>query len=859
VGASEETVSETRPFHRRHWPLLLLAALLVVAAIGGATLGYFMRLDLPDVRALEDYNPPVMSRVLAADGTEVATFAEQRRILIEYGDIPQSFIDALTSIEDSNFYEHTGIDLRGIARAAWSDLRRLRLAQGASTLTQQLARNLFLTPKKTIRRKVQEALLALEIERQYTKEEILRYYCNQIYMGHGRYGLEAAARNYFGKPARDLTLVESATIAGLIQRPEALSPFKNPERSLDRRNHVLSRMVAEGLLDEERATAAAALPIEVAGGRHSENPAPYFVEEVRRWIQQRYGSSSLYQDGFEAQTTLDLELQRYANEAIDAGLRELDRRQGWRGVTRRVPEEADLATWEPESWRHGLVPGGVHDGVVVAVDDDRATVRLGAYAGRLDRKAVAWTKTSSLDALLDPGDVIRVRLVELLDEQTARITLEQEPEAEAALVALDHSTGAVRALVGGFDFERSEFDRAIQARRQTGSAFKPFVFATAFAEGWTLADTVLDEPTVFLDARNPEPYQPENYSNKYYATLTLRRALEKSANIATVKLLDAIGYEAVIDTARRMGIRSQLQPFPSLALGSFEVTLLELTAAYGTFANQGVLVEPHMLSEIRNRQGAPLERIEPAVRDAVTPQTAYLMNSVLSGVITDGTGRAAAALKLPLAGKTGTTDNNTDAWFIGYSPRLTVGVWVGFDEPRSLGSRETGALAALPIWRRFMEAAARGDAELEFPRPPGLRIVSVDRNTGLKANLRAHCDPVISEVFIEGTEPTEYCSVREHDRLRLPYPFQRYALSEQGELVVPAPALQSLLDHETDVYLVDGDQRLEAYLPDGVVSMPLETVSGEPDRPIPQRVLDRYDTSQWSGHDGRMASIVWLR
>jgi penicillin-binding protein 1A len=850
---------DTPPLYRRHWALFLLGGVLLLAALSGAALGYFLRLDLPDVRALEDYIPPVMSRVLAADGTEVATFAEQRRILIEYHDIPPQFLLALVAIEDSNFYRHTGIDFKGILRAAWSDLRRLRLAQGASTLTQQLARNLFLHPEKTIRRKVQEALLALEIERQYTKEEILRYYCNQIYMGHGRYGLEAASRYYYGKPARELSLVESATLAGLIQRPEALSPLKNPERSLERRNLVLRRMVEEDLLSEDESAEAQAMPLMSTKLRRVENTAPYFVEEVRRWLQESYGSSGLYQDGFEAQTTLAPGLQRIANRAVDAGLRELDRRQGWRGVQQRVPDGADPGDWEPESWREGLEVGLVHDGVVVSVGRESARVRLGPYVGRLDQEAIEWTGSSRPDKLLKAGDLVRVRLISTGNEGEASVELEQEPEVEAALVALDPSTGAIKALVGGFDFDRSEFDRAMQARRQTGSAFKPFVYAAALANGWSLADTILDEPTVFIDPRNPDPYQPENYTNKYYATVTLRTALEKSANIATVKLLDRIGYDAVIETARRLGIRSELQPFPSLALGVFGVTLLELTAAYGCFANQGVLVEPHLLKEVRNRQGALVERIEPSVRDAVSPQTAYLMNRVLSGVITDGTGRAAAGLKLPLAGKTGTTDNNTDAWFIGYSPTLTVGVWVGFDEPRSLGSRETGALAALPIWRAFMEEALRDEPPVEFPEPPGISIVSVDRHTGLKANLRANCAPVISEVFLAGTEPTAYCSSHHHDLRQLPYPFQRFQLNEQGELVVSDDELRELLHREIDVYLIDENRRLEAHASDGIVSMPIRVVPGEPPEPLPTGVRERYDSSEWLGRDGRLARIIWLR
>jgi penicillin-binding protein 1A len=615
-------------------------------------------------------------------------------------------------------------------------------------------------------------------------------------MGHGRYGLEAAARFYFTKPARELTLVESATIAGLIQRPEALSPVKNPERSLQRRNHVLRRLAHEGYISALAAAEAQQQPLEVASDRVIENPAPYFVEEVRRWLQERYGSSNLYKDGFEARTTLDLRLQRSANEAVDYGLRELDKRQGWRGVTTRVPEGEDPQIWEPAGWAHGVAVGAVHDAVVVEVAADSVGVRLGDERAKLGPKALAWTRVKRATDLFEPGDVIRVRLRDRDAQGRLELSLEQEPLAEAALVALDPSSGAIKALIGGFDFERSEFDRAMQARRQTGSAFKPFVYAAALSNGWTLADTILDEPTIFLDPRNPEPYQPENYTNKYYETLTLRKALEKSANIATVKLLNHIGYDAVIETTRRLGISSELRPYPSLALGSFEISLLELTAAYGTFANQGVLVEPHLLEEVRNRSGALIETIEPGVRDSVTPQTAFLMNRVLSGVITDGTGRAASSLGLNLAGKTGTTDDFTDAWFVGYAPELAVGVWVGFDEPRSLGKRETGAKAALPIWRAFMERAFADRETDDFQVPTDMVIVSIDRETGLKANLRADCTTTISEVFVRGSEPTEYCSKWHHAKLELPYPFQRFELNEQGQLMIPREELAQLLEQE---------------------------------------------------------------
>jgi len=845
----------------RRGPLRWVVALGLIAtgaAIAGLLVGRFLRFDLPDVRGLEDYNPPVMTRILAIDGSTAATFAEQQRILVELHDIPQTFLDALVAVEDAGFYRHPGIDLKGIVRAIWSDVRHLRLEQGASTITQQLARNLFLHRAKTWRRKIQEAVLALEIERQYAKAEILRFYCNHIYMGHGRYGLESAARFYYGKPAREITLPESAMLAGLIQRPESLSPLRNPDRATERRGHVLRRMVDAGYLTEAQAAEAARAPLGLAAPRASAGGAPYFVEEVRRWLQAQYGSSQLYREGLEVETTLDPRLQDAANRAVDEGLRELDRRQGWRGVSERVPDGADPRVWEAPGWDAGLHAGDVADAVVVDERGDRVSVRVGAHECELGPDEIAWTGARSAARLLDPGDIVQVRLVDLEAGGRARLALEQRPAVQVALVALEPASGAVRALVGGFDFATSEYDRAIQARRQTGSAFKPFVFAAALASGRTLADTLLDEPTVFLDRSNPVPYQPENYTNRYYGRVTLRSALEKSANIATVRLLTEIGYAPVLDLARALGITSSLEPYPSLALGAFGISLLELTAAYGTFANQGVLVEPHLVSEVRNRDGVLVTTITPAVRDAMRPEVAHLMNQVLAGVIADGTGRAAAALELDLAGKTGTTDEYTDAWFIGYSAELAVGVWVGFDEHRSLGPRETGAVAALPIWTRFMERAYADRDTPEFPVPGGITRVSVDPHTGLKANREAGCAAVLSESFLVGTEPMRYCTPQHHAREGFPAPFLRYAIDDNGAIAVPSNELERLLAEETDVYLVDNGTSLEAHTPGGVFRLPVAVLPPveEPDRA--DWIRQRFDPDTWRGQDGRRARIIVL-
>lgn len=846
------------PFWRRRiWPLLLIGAAVIPAVAAGAMLGSGLWFDLPDVKRLEDYTPPLSTRVLARDGSALASFAEQRRILLEYRGIPKVFEQALIAVEDANFYRHSGIDARGILRALWRDVTTLSLEQGASTLTQQLARNLFpgvVNPsEKTLRRKIQEAMLAIEIERNYSKQEILQLYCNQVYMGHGRYGLEAASRFFFGRTARELTLPQAALLAGVIQRPEALSPIRNPERARKRRNHVLDRMVEEGFLREAAARDAQRAPLGLDLARENAALAPYFVEEVRRYLQARYGGEAVYQSGLEVRSTLDPSLQETANRAVDHGLRLLDKRQGWRGAPSRVPAGESPDTFRPPSWKDGVRPGEITDAVVVEVSQARARARVGDRVVTLGPEEISWTGRRYAAAILKRGDVVKVLPEAEPDGGWRRALLEQEPRAEAALVALDPATGAVRALVGGHDFARSEFDRAIQARRQCGSAFKPFVYAAALSQGLTLADTILDEPTVFLDPTAPEPYQPENYGETYGGTLTLRRALEKSANIATVKLLDRVGFEPVIALARRLGISTDLRPYPSLALGAFEVSLLEITSAYGAFANQGVRAEPHLLDEVLSNDGHALERTRPGMQDAVSPQIAYLMTRAMEGVVTDGTGAAARELGRPLAGKTGTSDDFTDAWFVGYAPDLVVGVWVGFDEKRSLGRRETGAQAALPIWMMFMEKAYRGRPPEDFPVPSGISVVSIDGHTGLKASEEAGCEPVLSEAFLEGTEPTRFCSRAEHARLSLPYPFQRFSLDENGALVVPESEIGDLLASEKSVRLAARGTSLEADTETGRVSLPLRLVAGPAEAEEALPLPADMSPDSFRGKDGRRA------
>lgn len=615
----------------------------IVAALFGGLAGYFTREDLPDLARLEDYSPAQMTRVIASDGTSLASFATERRIVIGEPQIPETFRMALIASEDSRFADHPGIDLRGAVRAAVAILRDRRVSQGASTLTMQVAGNLYLDRSdRGLKRKLQEVFLALEIERMFSKQEILTIYTNQVHFGHGIYGLEAAARYYFDKRARDLTTGESAMLVGLLPRPAGYSPYRDPETAKKRRSLVLGRMVDEGFLSPAERERIEREPLGVVDDRR-DTEAPYLEEGVRRWLQGRFGDRALYRGGLTVETTLDPDLQHAANRAVANGIDAYEKRRGKR--------------------------------------------------------------------------------------------------PQAALVALDPRSGEVRALVGGSDFTKSEFDRATQAKRQPGSLFKPFVLAAALEEGRTLADRIVDEPTQFVDPVTGDVYEPQNFGLEHYGDITLRRMVEKSINVPAVKLLESIGAERVIETSRRLGIESRLLPYPSLALGAFELTLLEITSAYGAFANGGLLVEPHTVRSVRDATGQEVYRAEPDIRESLSPQIAYLMNRALAGVVNEGTARKASHLgPSSLAGKTGTTDDYTDAWFAGYTPDLVVGVWVGFDDPSPLGEGETGARAALPIWVEFMEAFLDGHERLVFERPDGI----VTRWVGDRR-----------EWFLEGTEPAE--------------------------------------------------------------------------------------------------------
>jgi penicillin-binding protein 1A len=738
---------------------IVVTTLLAFGILVGSLAGVFLAFesDLPQVTSLEEFQPNIITQVFAADGSVLGEFAIEKRIVVAFRDIPPVLRNAIVAVEDADFWKHIGINFWRIPGAALANWRSGRRGQGFSTLTMQLTRLLFLTPEKTYERKIKEGILAFQIEKNFTKEEILTLYCNQIYFGHGNYGVEAASRFFFSKPVRDLTLTEAALLAGIAQSPSRLSPIENPDRALARRNHVLDRMAEEKYVSREEAEAAKAQPLGLRLRREPPSIAPHFLEEVRKYLEREYGSQRIYQGGLRVYTTVDPALQRAAVRALRDGLRVLDRRA--RGF---VPPEPvlmkDGLLPDPlhlDEWDWPFAAGDVVRGVVVASDRATAVVQVGAYRARLSPADVAWTRRTNVAEVLPRGAVVPFRIVSLSEEggrREAKVALEQEPKVEGALLCVDVKTGAVRAMVGGYDFERSKFNRATQAMRQVGSAFKPVVYSAALETlGWTPASIIVDAPLSFPNPWNKTVWTPQNYDGAYMGPITLRHAIEHSRNIPAVKTLQAVGVEKGIEYARKLGLTGELPPYLPIALGAGEATLQEMVSAYATFANQGLRMRPFLVERITDRDGNVVEEVAPRATDALRADTAFLMTSLLRGVVERGTAAKARKLGRPIAGKTGTTNDFTDAWFIGFEPALAAGVWVGFDEKKdSLGRGETGAEAALPIWMEFWSAAMSNRPVEEYPIPGNVVFVPVDD----LGHAGAPGTPgVRMETFVAGTEP----------------------------------------------------------------------------------------------------------
>ncbi|HET8922926.1 MAG TPA: PBP1A family penicillin-binding protein [Candidatus Acidoferrum sp.] len=703
----------------RGWKLIdrvALAFLLLCSIALGAACGllFVYASDLPEIRALETYRPTVVTEIYADDGQLVGSFALQRRILMTYEQCPRVLYNAVTAIEDQHFEEHWGIDFPRMFTAGLRHLTKGRKAGGASTITMQLAGNLFLDRSDiTFRRKAQETLLALQIERRYTKPQIFTMYANQVYLAHGNYGFAAAAQFYFGKPVTDLKLQEAALLAGMVNGPK-FSPLSNPEAALSRRNLVLYRMGEEGKITPSEEATARKSPL----GLHIQYPrndlAPYFFEDIRKYLESTYGTEAVHERGLRVYTTLNINLQRVANQSLRDGLHSYERRHGWKGNLPNVLRDnlGKLETYEDDDWRHAIERGSYVTGLVLSVNDKDAVIKIGSYRGILSPNDMAWTGRKKPSELLKVGDLAQFSIQELRDN-TVRIQLEQQTGPQGALLAIDNATGEIKAMVGGYSFEDSKFNRATQAVRQVGSSFKVYVYADALEKGATPFDTIVDTP--FTTISGGQPYSPRNYDEKFEGTITLRRALAGSRNVPAVKLAERIGINTVVDMAKRFGITTALPPYLPLALGAADMKLIEHVSAFTVFPNDGIRIDPHMIRRVTSYDGALLEEAHPEVHDVVPPDVARTMTAMLEEVIQFGTGMQARALARPAAGKTGTTQDYTDAWFVGYTPQITAGVWVGFDDKQiSLGKRETGARAALPIWLEFMQGAVAGTPVTDF-------------------------------------------------------------------------------------------------------------------------------------------------
>ncbi len=865
--------------------LTTVVALCLAAGAGGWAFHYQFLRDLPDLRRIADYNPPVTSIVLDRNRRPIGEFFHEKRRLVQIDEIPRHVQLAFAAAEDKSFFEHGGLDYTSILRAALANLRAGgSIKQGASTITQQMVKSLLLSPERTFRRKIREMILARRIERHFTKDEILYLYVNQIYFGHGAWGIGQAARSYFGKQVRDLTLSESALLAGLPQRPSEYSPYRDPAGAEKRRRYVLERMLADDFIDRPAYEEAMASPPVIQGAVEDEGlaPAAHFAELVRRYLFDRLGGDSVLRNGLVIETTLDIDLQRSAVASLRRGLEAHDKRRGFRGPVRQVAQseiyleidrlaEANAKWLEPvdeepatpvdapidtpidgapemeiaetaEDAPVGAAPEGeVEDeaedeaiiqvptlpfdepllGIVTEVDGAAQSARVSfapGVEGTVRLEDVSWARevhpkrrprpVKEIDRILRAGDVARfVRLEDLpveepepgtepMDENEEnalplpRLGLFQLPIVEGALLSLDTATGDVLALVGGYDYTHSEFNRATQALRQPGSAFKPFIYGAALEKGYTPVSEVVDRPVVYTDPISGFVWAPRNYGRHFYGPIPLRNALKKSVNNATVHLFRDVGVDFVIDYARRFGIRSPLSRDLSLALGSSSVTLLELTTAYAVFPNRGRRVVPRFITRVTEHSGQVLledvplgEPPPPVLRplsgagqdmpaypdaeimpsdEVISEAAAYLMCDLLKAVVQEGTGRGLRSLRRPLAGKTGTTNEQGDAWFMGFSPEITTGVWVGHDDNQVLGFGETGAGAALPIWRGFMRVALASVPVRDFDVPRHQIVFErIDRNTGLIAD--AGSADAYFQPFIEGTAPSRSVSERDSD------------------------------------------------------------------------------------------------
>ena len=704
----------TRRKARRAIFYFLLLASSVFGSLVGLTLVYST--DLPQMEDLERYHPSTTTELLDIKGRPFGSFALERRVVVGYNEFPRSLRDAILSIEDKSFERNVGVNPFRAIGAAYIDMRSHGRRQGASTLTMQLARNLFLSAEQTWRRKLQEVLLSIQIERHFTKEQIFAMYANQIYLGHGTYGFEAGSQFYFSKHARDLTLSEAALLAALPKGPVLYSPLRHPERALRRRNLVLSEMLKDGRISQADYRAASATPIVL----HIEPPAhtiaPYFVEEVRRQLESEYGTEAVHGTGMRVYTTLDLDLQIVANKSVLDGVAAYERRHGWKGnLVNVLATGGDLEVYKHPDWEESIETGSYLHAVVTEVSARHVIVRIGRRYAELLPGDWAWTQIWAGDKFLQRGDLVYVRIEDAAsDGKTMHASLQQDSGAQASLMAVDNANGEILAMVGGRDFNLSQFNRATQAERQVGSSFKPYVYTAAVENGSKPTDNIVDGPTSFYTPNGP--YTPHNYEANYRGSMSLLAAFAESRNIPALKLANQVGIRKVIEVAHRFGITSNIPAFLPVAIGSAGVSLAEQVGAYSVFPNDGIHIAPHAIRKIVQADGLPMHQTAPQVKEVISVETARTMMTFLKAVPQYGTAaQAGAVLKHPLGGKTGTTNNYTDAWFIGFSPSVTCGTWIGYDDRKSLGDKETGAKAALPMWIDFMKVVVARTPNEGFP------------------------------------------------------------------------------------------------------------------------------------------------
>lgn len=754
--------------------LWMFSAVVLLGICVGAYFWYIWSSNLPYVGSVKEYRPPIISEIYSDDGQVIGRFWEEKRIVIPLERVPKHMIQAFVAAEDARFFEHEGVDIISIVRAFIKNISAGKIEQGGSTITQQVTRSLLLmNTERTYRRKVREAILAIQFEKNFSKEHILFLYMNQIYLGQGAYGVEAASRTYFGKHAKDITLAEASLLAGLPQAPARYSPVSHFERAKTRQKYVLDRMLEEGHITHREFKEALAVQLDIR--EETENTfekAPYFTEYVRRRLLKTYGRELLYRGGLKVMTTVNLKMQQAAREALNEGLAELDKREGYRGPIRNIPPE-EISVFVAESIKKidagTLGPGSVVEGVVEEVNDTKkeVIVLVGTDACRLPLSEMKWARKPDPDvpyyaskvrepsSVLKRGDVILVRILEKSKPPFAwEVSLEQTPGVQGALFCMIPETGEVKAMVGGRDFAVSQFDRATQARRQPGSAFKPIIYASALDWGMSPAKVIIDAPYVSDPSPDEEAWKPKNYKEKFYGPTLFRTGLAKSRNVITVKILKKIGVNQAIQYARKLGIESDLSPDLSLALGSSGISLMELVRAYSVFANHGMLVKPIFTRRIIDRSGQVIEENQPQGTQVISKETAYVMTDLLRAVIQEGTGWRIRALKRPAAGKTGTTNNLRDAWFMGYTPDLVTGVWVGYDDQKAMGKGETGSRAASPIWLYFMSEVLKERPVVDFQVPEGVVFAKIDTETGRLAS--SYSEKTVYQAFKEGNEPKKY-------------------------------------------------------------------------------------------------------